>query len=133
MKGKRPPDWFRGVSGKEMPDGELHRDNDFPVGQGKPTESKEVPAQQAERGDSQDFREVRDGLLALAQGRGYTGYHLILHSYDPKTDDETWEAVTQGMTLKDLVFAAANMTARIQELMRSAHEPEPLPPTNKSS
>jgi hypothetical protein len=74
--------------------------------------------------------ELRMALMELAQSRTYTGYHLILHTYNPVTDDETWEAVTQGMTLKDLVFAAANMNARIQDLMSSAQEspgPDPLP------
>jgi len=66
--------------------------------------------------------EVRLGLMELAKDRKYTGYHLILHRYDPETDDESWEAVTQGMTLKDLVFAASNMQARILDLMSSAQE-----------
>lgn len=120
-KGPRPP--FLHVVGSS--DGK--RDPGGPDSGVEPGEkqvgSEGLPSIQAVDSDAV---EARLGLMGLAQSRAYTGYYLILHRHDPATDDETWEAVTQGMTLKDLSFASVNMQARIQDLMSASQEiPDP--------
>ena len=121
MSDQKKPTWLRGVIG-----------NDGNADRGLPTD---VPGQTGDQAGSvennnlpavspfeAEITNVRENIDKIIQERKFTGFHLILHYYDPKTDDETWEAVTMGMTIKDLVFASVNMSTRINDLMSSAQE-----------
>lgn len=112
------PSWFRGVTGKDA----LNDGGTLAPGELPPESSSAEGMASAEDPEPDISEEIKAALLAFIRERKFTGYHVIFHRYDPKTEDETWEAITQGMTLKDLVFASASMAGRINELLMSGSQ-----------
>ena len=118
---EKKPTWLRGVIGNDGNAGGTIS-NEVPGNPGGEASSPEVSGLPAVSPFEAEITNVRENIDKIIQERKFTGFHLILHYYDPKTDDETWEAVTMGMTIKDLVFASVNMSTRINDLMSSAQE-----------